>query len=394
MSSLTHSTAYRYRLFAFSFLCVVSGGLASTLIPSYLPALIRDFTTGDEESTGAIVNASFIYGMLAGGLLLGYLSDRYGRKTALQAAVFSIGLCMLLAAFQQAWEWLVISRLMTGFGVGGVLLVSAVMISEEWITEKKSIALGILSVGFPLGIFSAGLITYNIPEWRHAMLTGILPLALALVSPFLLKETTEWLENKSGPAKETRLLEEEGVVRNIITGSLIYGTMLIGLWAVFAWLPTWVQGIVADSDGQQERGISMMIFAAGGLAGGFSSGWLSNRFGMRNIMLLCFGGTFVLSVALFRFTNALNMFTYMNMSLIAVFFGTSQGVLNNYIPRLFPTAYRSRATGICFNISRLFTATVVFFVGWLVDSLGGYGNALFSFSFVFLAGLVVTFFHE
>ena len=48
------------------------------------------------------------------------------------------------------------------------------------------------------------------------------------------------------------------------------------------------------------------------------------------------------------------------------------------------------ATGFCFNVGRLFTATAVFFVGALVSLLGGYGNTLFIFSFIFLIGLIAT----
>jgi hypothetical protein len=41
-------------------------------------------------------------------------------------------------------------------------------------------------------------------------------------------------------------------------------------------------------------------------------------------------------------------------------------------------------------VGRLFTATAVFFVGALVSWLGGYGNTLFIFSFIFLIGLLAT----
>ena len=70
----------------------------------------------------------------------------------------------------------------------------------------------------------------------------------------------------------------------------------------------------------------------------------------------------------------------------------SQGALSAYIPELFPMEIRASATGFCFNLGRLFTATAVFFVGALVSFLGGYSNTLFIFSFIFLAGLLATWF--
>jgi cyanate permease len=78
------------------------------------------------------------------------------------------------------------------------------------------------------------------------------------------------------------------------------------------------------------------------------------------------------------------------IAVMAVFFGISQGALSAYIPELFPTAVCAAATGFCFNIGRLFTAVAVFFVGALVSLLGGYSNTLFIFSFIFLIGGIVT----
>jgi hypothetical protein len=55
---------------------------------------------------------------------------------------------------------------------------------------------------------------------------------------------------------------------------------------------------------------------------------------------------------------------------------------------------RASATGFCFNIGRLFTGTVVFFIGALMVLLGGYGNAIFIFSFIFIIGFIATFFSK
>jgi hypothetical protein len=68
----------------------------------------------------------------------------------------------------------------------------------------------------------------------------------------------------------------------------------------------------------------------------------------------------------------------------------SQGALSMYIPELFPTALSATATGVCFNLGRIITGVAVFFIGSLVNLFGGYGNAIFYFSFVFLIGFMIT----
>jgi hypothetical protein len=106
---------------------------------------------------------------------------------------------------------------------------------------------------------------------------------------------------------------------------------------------------------------------------------------------MCFAGCFLFTFLLFKLNTSFSTVTYIEMILLAFFFGISQGALAVYIPQIFPTAIRASATGFCFNIGRLFTGVVVFFIGALVTVLGGYGNAIFIFSFVFVIGFATTF---
>jgi MFS-type transporter involved in bile tolerance (Atg22 family) len=92
---------------------------------------------------------------------------------------------------------------------------------------------------------------------------------------------------------------------------------------------------------------------------------------------------------LFKTNAVFRPVIYAEIGLLALFFGASQGVLSAFIPQLFPTSVRASATGFCFNVGRLFTAAAVLSVGVLVTTLGGYGNAIYIFSLVFVLGLFV-----
>jgi nitrate/nitrite transporter NarK len=167
--------------------------------------------------------------------------------------------------------------------------------------------------------------------------------------------------------------------------------MLIGLWAVFSWAPTWVQSVTPDeAKAQQLRGTTMMVLAFSGLLGSIASGWIANALGQRNTLMMCFAMCFVMVFVVFKLNTSVNAATIAEMFVMAFFFGISQGVLAVFVPQLFPVEIRAFATGFCYNIGRLYTASVVFFIGALVDFLGGYGNAIFIFSFIFLIGLVIT----
>lgn len=378
-----------------AFIANVLGGLISTLMSVYLPVVSAAFPNeiGIELSyVSAYISALYLLGWAIGGFSWGLIGDKIGRSRALVLCMMCYGLFTALISYASTWEQVVILRLMSGFGVGGVLVITVTLLSEIWPKASRSIVIGIVSIGFPIGVFSAGLTNYIVSDWRQAFLLGAIPLGIGVMSSFILTESASWRESKSTLAP--RQTFNEHVRGNLFRGATIFGTMLIGLWAIFSWLPTWVQTLLENADGHSERGLTMMLLGAGGLTGGFFSGWISNVLGVRKAMMLCFLGCITVSVLLFGFNTSLSIIVYVETAALALFFGISQGLLSIYIPQLFPTQIRATATGICFNIGRLVTAAAVFFVGALVVALGGYGNTILAFSSVFVIGFVTLYFSK
>jgi MFS family permease len=178
---------------------------------------------------------------------------------------------------------------------------------------------------------------------------------------------------------------------NLISGSIIFGSVLIGLWGIFSWLPTWVQTLLATGeDGQKERGLIMILLGVGGITGGVFSGMLINKFGKRITLMATFATCLIMCCVLFITNSSFSNIIYIETAMLAFGFGISQGALSSYIPELFPVNIRGTATGFCFNVGRFFTATAVFFIGSLVSVLGGFGNALLVFTVPFLVAFIVT----
>ena len=391
------NNTYLTLLFILCFVSCALGGTVSTLMSVYLPVVVKELQGNlqpDElNSVSGFINALFIFGWAFGGFTWGLISDRIGRKKALLSAIACYGIFTFLTGLMPAWTGLVACRFMSGFGVGGVLVVSFTLLSEVWPPKSKAVVTGILSIAFPVGIFSAGLINFMVSSWREGFFVGAVPVVLALVGLFVIKESDKWLEHRQQKLvgkKQINWYSAENR-RELLVGSLMFGTMLIGLWAIFSWLPTWVQSLI-PGDAAKERGLSMMFMGMGGLAGGFFSGYLVNFLGLRKSMMLCFAICSVMSFVLFKLNTTFSPAIFAEIAVLALFFGASQGVLSAYIPQLFHTGIRATATGFCFNIGRLFTGTAVLFIGVLVSSFGGYGNAIFIFSFVFVIGLVVVLF--
>ncbi len=376
------------------FLGNVMAGLISTLMSVYLPIVVGDLmatsSTSDLGQTSAWINAVYIAGWTIGGFSWGYLSDRIGRRSSLALAVGLLGVFTAAVSFAPSWEWVVFLRLWSGFSVGGILVITPTLLSEVWPSKTLSVILGMDSIGFPIGIFSSGLVSL-LGGWRSAFLVGLIPIALAIVTILFVTESTKWKDAKT----QAHRPDGEGNHRdrrNLIRGTLIFGSMLIGLWGMFSWIPTWVQTLLTDSNGQTERPIAMMLLGGGGLLGGLASGWISNALGVRKAMMLCFGGCMVMAVLLFGLNSTFSNAIYPELALLSMCFGISQGLLSIYIPQLFPYHLRGTYTGICFNAGRIITTLAIFFVGVLVTSLGGYGNALLAFTAIFVVGFISLYF--
>jgi predicted MFS family arabinose efflux permease len=385
-------SAYLWLMFSLCFLGNIMGGTASTLMSVYLPVLIKDIMGKVSESqlneTAAFINALYFAGWALGGFLWGLVCDRIGRARSLALAIGMFGVFTILTSWASSWELIVLFRFCCGFGVGGMLVINSTLLTETWPENSRAIAIGIVSIGFPIGIFSSGALNYLVSGWRQGFMIGIVPLIIGLISFWVLKESDKWKMNRDEKKEGSTKVNSPVYRKDLVNGSIIFGTMLIGLWAIFSWMPTWVQTILSGANGQHERGLSMMLLGIGGLAGGFASGWISNAVGIKKAMLISFAGCFIMSFILFKTNTTFSAITLIETGLLSFMFGISQGSLSVYIPLLFPVAIRATATGFCFNIGRIFTAAAVFFVGTLVTVLGGYGNSLMIFSSVFLIGFI------
>ena len=388
-------------LFLICFFSSLFGGTVSTLMSVYLPDAIRDLLHNagaqDNDNISATINSIFIFGWTAGGIIWGVFCDTLGRKKSFIYATCCYGIFTILTGAAPTWFLVVACRFLSGFGIGGVLVITTMLVSEGWREKKREVLLGILSISIPVGIFSAGLLTYFVSQWRYAFMVGAIPVLLSGMAAFFFTESDKWISAKK---KENEVGDNLNQLfskmnrRNLIMGSLVFGAALIGLWATFSWLPFWIQNLVSGTSGQKERGLAMMTMGGGGLLGGFISGWVVHALGLKRTLLICFGASFILAFILFKLTTTLSLSTYLQIAFITIFFGMSQGALSMYIPELFPVSLSATATGVCFNLGRIITGVAVFFIGSLVEILGGYGNAIFYFDFVFLIGFIITLFNK
>src|SRR5512142_2459884 len=144
----------------------------------------------------------------AGGIVFGFVADRYGRRVALMAsvAIYSIftGACGLARSL---WQ-LVVFRVLLGVGMGGEWASGAALVSETWPAAHRGKALGFMQSAWAIGYAAAALVTALVLPawgWRAVFFVGVLPALFTVWVQRRVEEPDIWqARRRSTPAQRGR----------------------------------------------------------------------------------------------------------------------------------------------------------------------------------------------
>lgn len=199
----------------------------------------------DTLQQGWYVGCALI-GSILGVSVAGLLSDNLGRKKTMliSAVMFSVSAigCALCANFPQ----LVAYRIIGGFGIGVVSIVSPVYISEVATAERRGMLVSLyqlaITVGFLVAYLVNFLILHNVERgggfahagmqrmfvqeyWRGMLGCETIPDLLFFVLIFFIPESPRWLQvrrqQKEHKESEWKFLLEPGILFAVIVGSAI-----------------------------------------------------------------------------------------------------------------------------------------------------------------------------
>ena len=206
-------TAYQKRLFA----VVATAWLADQVDVALLVFLIGDLKNYFDLTpvqVGYLASMTFL-GQLTGNLLIGSISDLFGRRIAFQSTMIIWGLASFLAA--GAWDVvsLMVFRFLIGVGVGGEAPVAQAVLSEIIPANVRAKYIAYMEGFWAVGFIISGTITYLIlplASWRWVfVVVGLLSAVVFWVRRSLL-ESPRWL------ADHGRLDEAEAVMAKMEAG--------------------------------------------------------------------------------------------------------------------------------------------------------------------------------
>ncbi|MGI4941051.1 MAG: MFS transporter, partial [Janthinobacterium lividum] len=190
-----------------------------------LPLISREFGIGSTEN--GIVGAASLFGILVGALLLGGLSDRFGRKSMFIAEMVIFTAFLALLVICNSFLALVICLFGLGMALGCDYPTAHMIISESIpSTARGKLVLGAFAfqaVGALAGTAVGYAVLVSVPDlnaWRWMYATAIVPALLVTIGRFYVVESASWLFTRG------RVERAEVAARRLLTRTPQYPSVI------------------------------------------------------------------------------------------------------------------------------------------------------------------------
>ncbi|WP_297792223.1 sugar porter family MFS transporter [uncultured Eudoraea sp.] len=284
-----------------------------------------------------------VFGAMAGNLLAGPMSDKFGRKNILiiVAALFTISATW--SALATGYIEFITARIIGGIGIGGAILIAPIYIGEIAPPKLRGSLVSFNQLNIVIGISVAYFSNYflvNLGEdsWRWMLGVEAIPAAIYFLALFTVPKSPRWLIRKLNNVKLARKIlvkiggeeyaeltiaeiqrgmsaeEETGKLsdlfkyRNrtimIIAIGIAFFQQITGINAVFYYAPTIFEQAGGSTDSSFLQaivvGLTNLVFTLVAI-------WLIDRLGRKPLLLI---GTTFMTIALMMAAYAFNNATY------------------------------------------------------------------------------------
>jgi len=359
---------------------------------------------GFNDATAGLLGTVTLVMSGVGGVLFGYLADRFGRTRALMGTILVFSFASLGASTSQSILQLLLWRALLGIGMGGEWASGAVLISETWPAAHRNKAVSIMQSGWAIGYITAALMAALIlgapgagPDaWRWLFVVGVLPAFFTLWIRRRVPEPAAW---KQGGAKVTgvnpfRIIFGRRLLSRTLLITLLGASAQFAYWGVFFWLPAFLaRPIDQGGAGMGVVGSLGWIIPVqiGAYFGYLTFGFIADRFGRRPTFVL-----FMVAAAalvLIYGQMARSPMVLLVLGPVLGYFGHGYfSMFGSFVAELFPTAVRATGQGTSYNIGRMAGAIAPYTIGAMATLPGiGIGLALGLTSAFFLLAACLIF---
>ena len=345
-------SAAQIRVVVLCALVTLIEGIDLTLIPLLAPKIERAWSVSS-KAFGIILSSGPI-GLIAGGLGVGFLADRIGRRSALIAAMVLMTVATLATTLANSVPMLLACRLVTGISFGGVIPVAVALVSESLPPRVRASVIAFVFLGQAGGgLLAALLVKIPLPAapWQtsvYYVAAGCAFVCALLVT--LLPESPRYLLVRGGRRNHLRDLFSEGRA----AGTALLWITFIGVCAPVSFFTNWLTLILTHAGKPGDVGVNAIAsYSAGAMLGGLVLPLFARRWHVNKVLL----ASIVLAVAscvamglVLPFDNTANLVV---ATICGVFVSGAFFMLYPPAARFYPTHIRSTGIGAAVAFGRI-----------------------------------------
>ncbi|EJD7002306.1 TPA: MFS transporter [Klebsiella pneumoniae] len=319
-----------------------------------LHAISADLNLTPTQS-GSLVTWTLI-GAVAGGIIFGALSDRYGRVRVLTWTIVLFATFTGLCAFATGYWDLLIYRTIAGIGLGGEFGIGMALAAEAWPARHRSRVSSYVALGWQAGVLLAAVLTPMLLPfigWRGMFIVGVIPALIAWFIRHRLHEPDVFVNQsaleKTSMLESFRLLVKDKATTKISAGiAILTSVQNLGYYGIMIWMPAYLAKQLGF--GLTKSAMWTTVTILGMMAGIWVFGQLADRIGRKPAFILFQAGAAVSIVFYAQLTDPLTMLWA--GALLGMFVNGMLGGYGALISEAYPTAARATAQNVLFNIGR------------------------------------------
>jgi len=364
---------------AILFLIFFLGNSDNQMVSPLLPLIAAEFQL-DVGQVGGLMIPAYALAAATAALLIGPVSDKFGRRRFLLMASILFCVSVLSVFLIRDVRALASIRILTGLSSGTFSTCSIAYVASYFPYKRRGVAMSVVQAGYfaalVVGVPVASLLAQS-RGWRTSFaFFGTLALAAFILVLFLLPEDRHAIEQDLGERVARRFDNMRVVFETRERVAAIAAAFLVsaGFVGFFSYLGSWLQ----NSLGLKTRdvGLFFIIVGVASLAGAFAAGPLSDRFGKRLISIV---STLLLAAMLFLIPRAgWGPVLFASFLTASLAFAFRQGPLQALATHLVPSRVQGAFVAVRNTGSQLGIAVSAAISGLLYKSFGYGAVGLFS----------------
>ncbi len=312
-----------------------------------LPLIAADLGM-EEGRAGSMMFSAYAIAAAAAALLVGPVSDKFGRRRFLLYASLLFGSSVLMIALFKNVYLLVAMRVLTGLAAGTFSTCSIAYVADHFPYKRRGVAMSVVQSGYFAALVLGVPVASYIAQWQQdyrpsfAFLGAIAAITFLLVLWALPEDKHLMAENLS-----ERVARRFGRIRLVFSNkervAAVAAAFLVsaGFVGFFSYLGSWLKDELKLETG--ERGLFFPLVGVASLVGALVAGSVADKVGKRTVSII---STLILAAMLFlvpRLGWGLWLFiTFLTASLAFAFRqGPLQALATHLVPRQVQGAFVS-----------------------------------------------------